>query len=197
MLSVSAALALVCGCGSAAGSLRPQDQRLAARIAPRAVDLGPAWRERSAVQVHARVRGCRALPQVTGCAFRFFALPDDPRPIPSADAIVQIFPSSKAAAAAYAVARHGLAATRTIGAAGVHETISLVSQSTLALGTAHATLIVDRVVLKAYGRHTGLMRSILMQEGRAELLIAYKTGRTADFPVTAPRLALRMRPARP
>lgn len=192
-------VALGCGSGarpSEAASTRSVDKRLAGRVSPTAADLGAPWKRRSAAQVHDR-GGCVLLLHASACATRFFALPGAPPSSWGASAIVYVFPNASRAAQDYTTTAQGLSATRTIDSNGVHETISLRARSSIASDGAHATLFVYRVAMTSPRRLNGSERTILMREGRAELVLTYTTGRPVAFKDTARRLAARMRPALP
>jgi hypothetical protein len=191
---VSLAVAL-CACGSSSGaSQRPDDSRLARQVSPKAGDLGSNWRQESAATAHARKGPCAL--HATSCVWRFFVLPGDPPVIPSATSLAQIFDSVAAAHSAYTRAKRSLSTTRTIDTAGIQQTVALRSEKNLAVGGAHAALLVFVVKETSPIRLTRTSRSILVREGRAELLIALKQDRTIPFAATARRLAARLRPAR-
>jgi hypothetical protein len=196
LVVVGALLVALSACGSSAVPKRPGDERLARRIAPTAADLGPRWRHESSASAHARRAPCPK--RTTGCVWRFFVLPGDPAVIPSAAALVQVFASAAEARSAYTSAKRTLSTTRTIDndKARVQEIISLHSEANLVVGGAHAALLVFSVKVTAPVRMTETSRAILVQEGRAQLSVTFKAGRTTPFPTTARRLAVRIRPAR-
>jgi hypothetical protein len=194
VLGTALVMALSVCAASAAPLTRPRDEQLAAQIAPTAGDLGARYRRESAAEVHAPHLSCPA--RTTGCARRFFALPDDPHGIASAIALVEISATPAQARSAYRTAMQSLSRKRNAGAGGVQQTISLRSEAHLSPRGAQATLLVIRLAQTAPARMTETSRSILLLEGRAQLLISYKAGRTVGFAATARRLAARMQPAR-
>ena len=125
------ALAVSCACSAAAGSVGPQDQRLAVRIAPIASDLGSSWRQESSAAAHAQTF---CPPRTSGCVYRFFVLPGDPAFVPRATALVQVFAGAAKARSAYTTVKRKASATRTIDKSGVQQTISLCSEKNLAAG---------------------------------------------------------------
>jgi len=193
LLCVAIAVGGSTACGASATSATPAGERLAARIAPTAGDLGPTWKQQSGV---IRVPSACPLPRATGCAFRAFALSGDPAAIPGTTAVVQVFPTTADAASMYTVAKSRLTATRTIDHGPVRETITLRTEESRAIDGGHATLLAYRLAMTAPKRVAGTLESILIQEGRGELLLIYKPATTVAFVATARRLALRMQPAR-
>jgi hypothetical protein len=194
VLGLALLAALSCAAAAANASTRPRDQRLAAHVAPMAADLGAGYRQASAASMHATKLSCAA--SATGCAWRFFALPNDPPHIASATAVAEVFATSAQARAAYGTALRRLSRKRDASAAGVRQTISLSSRAQLSPGTASATLLVFRLTATEPRRLTMSYRSILMLDGRAEVSLSYKPGRTVPFAATARRLSARMQPAR-
>ena len=186
---VALSMAVLAACGSAAQT----DQRLAARIAPTAGDLGPIWKQRSGV---IRVPSSCPLPRATGCSFRAFSISRDPNAIPGTTAVAQLFPTRADAASAYTLTKTRLTAPQSINRGSIRATITLQSKASRAIGGSHATLFVDRIAMTAPKRVAGTQRTILIQEGRGEVLLIYKPGATVPFTATTRRLALRMQPAR-
>jgi hypothetical protein len=194
VLGSALVVALSLSAESTRASTSLPDQRLAARIAPAAADLGAGYRRDSAAEVHAASLSCP--PVTTGCAWRFFALTDDPPRIASASALVEVFATAAQARAAYATGMRSLSRSRTTSARGVRQTMSLRSEAHLSPGGARATLLVFRLTVTKPVRMTTTSRSILLLDGRAQLLVSYKPGRTVRFAATARRLVARMQPAR-
>ncbi len=192
VLGTALVMALSVCAASAAPLAQPRDERLAARTAPTAGDLGVRYRRESAAEVHAARLSCPA--RTTGCAWRFFALPDDPHGIASATALVEVCATAAQARSAYGTAMRSLSRKRKVSAAGIQQTISLRSEAHLSPGGAQATLLVFRLTQTAPARMTETSRSILVLEGRAQLFVSYKVGRTVDFAATARRPAARMQP---
>jgi hypothetical protein len=190
---VATALGGLTACGVSSTSTTPSDQRLAARIAPTAADLGATWKQRSGV---VRVPSSCPLRHATACSFRFFARSGDPAAIPGTTAVAQVFGTSADAAAAYTIAKTRLMAPQTIHLGPVRERISLQSEASRAIGGAQVTLLADRIAMTAPDRLAATRRTILIREGRGVLILIYKPGATVPFTATARRLALRMRPAR-
>ncbi|HVU76411.1 MAG TPA: hypothetical protein VHC67_02425 [Gaiellaceae bacterium] len=192
VLGAALVLTLAGSASPAAASTRPRDQQLAARIAPTAADLGAGYRRESPAQVHAKGLACPA--GSTGCAWRFFALPSDPPGIAGAVAAADVFATAAAARSAYETALQNLRRTRHAGAAGARETISLRSEAHRSAGGVPATLLVFRVTATGGAPFDESYRVIVLLDGRAEVSVSFKLGRTVAFAATARRLAARLRP---
>jgi len=190
---LGSALALALSASAFAGVTASGDQTLADRVAPIASDLGSGYEQKSAATVHAHAVSCPA--PATACTLRYFALPSDPPAVASAIAFGEVFATAARAAAADNGAEANLSKTRIISKAGIQETISLRSKANFAANGAHATLFVLLAKVTKPRRLTETFRSILVLEGRAQLVITYKAGRNAQFVETARRLIARMRPA--
>ena len=110
---------------------------------------------------------------------------------------MQVFATTSRAAATYTNATRSYTTKRTITTPdGFTDGISLHAERGLTVGRAHATLLAFGLQPQTpTGRPPGMIWRMLLQEGRALLVVVYSGGAGVNFPSMAHHLAARMRPA--
>jgi len=188
---------LVAGCGGGSSALRPADQRLAARVAPTAADLGPTMRLVGSFKRSQLRTACPA--PVTGCAIRAFELRRNNAA--GVLAFVEVFATASAANSDYEQATRRYSATETRPAVDTTMQLSLQAKEDLAIGHGHATLLLRRWKPDRVSQHNTVIqepkyvRTILIREGRAVVILSPQPAGLLRFAATAQTLATRMRPA--
>jgi hypothetical protein len=174
-------------CGSGRVQRSPADQKLAARIAPVAADLGPTW-----VEVHVQGQPRQCGPSQSACLWRSYGTSRNQLPL--ALAAVDIYPSAAAAGSAFKDYGRNLTRVKDmpVPTPGTVITASFVSRTPLTAPGGRAALVRLRDRFEKPKRMSPVFNYLFLTRGRAFILLSLGSDPNVEFNSTARSIALRI-----